>query len=852
MNITSRSRGALLRWTAVLTGVGLAVALGSTPAQAVGPIIKAAPVGPTTVVSLTFDDANADQTTAVTTMNQLGLKGTFYVPTGWVGLPGYLTQADLASMVAGGHEIGGHTVNHPDLATLTPTEAIRQICQGRATLAEWSIPTRSFAYPFATVTPALETAVKGCGFNSARGLGDIEGKSLGLPSCVGCGFSESFTPADPYATRAPDEVDSSWSLADLQKSVTNAETTGGWLQLTFHHICASGCDPTLTTTPTIFSDFATWLAARSATNNTTVKTVGDVIGGVVQPLAGTTVVPEAGPGVNGVQNPGFEDAGTAGMPRCWQKGGFGTNTATFSTVTTAHTGLAAEQLVVSGLTSGDAKAIVTQDLGDCAPTVTPGKTYSLRAWYTSTVPTQFDVYLRNGVGVWAYWTSSTQFLASATFAQAVATTAVIPPGTTGISFGLNLITNGTLVSDDYALYDAATAPGILVPATPTITGTATVGQILTAVPGAWTPTTTTFTYQWLRAGTDIVGATAATYTLVAADLGKAISVRVTGSATGFTPLPVVSAATAPIANGTVTATQVSGPNRYSTAVAVSVANFLPGVARVYVANGENFPDALSAAPAAAHFQSPVLLTPQAAVPAAVLTEIGRLKPGKIVVVGSTVVVSDAVVAQLAAIAPVVRVAGANRYATSQAIALDAFGAGGAKSAYLATGENYPDAVAAGPAAAHFGGPIILVPGAATTLDAATGSLLTTLGATTVRIAGAPTAVSTGIETAAKAVTGVTTVKRNAGSNRYGTAAAINQDAFLTSDTAYVATGQNFPDALVGGAVAGGKDSPLYLSPTECFDKTALAEIQRLGATKVVLFGGPPALGPNVLSMTSCP
>jgi Leucine-rich repeat (LRR) protein len=64
---------------------------------------------------------------------------------------------------------------------------------------------------------------------------------------------------------------------------------------------------------------------------------------------------------------------------------------------------------------------------------------------------------------------------------------------------------------------------------PTIDGTAQVGQKLTAQPGAWTPAPVDFTYQWLRNGTAIKGATGVTYLVADADLGATLSVAVTGS-----------------------------------------------------------------------------------------------------------------------------------------------------------------------------------------------------------------------------------------------------------------------------------------------------------------------------------
>jgi hypothetical protein len=86
---------------------------------------------------------------------------------------------------------------------------------------------------------------------------------------------------------------------------------------------------------------------------------------------------------------------------------------------------------------------------------------------------------------------------------------------------------------------------------------------------------------------------------------------------------------------------------------------------VYVATGENFPDALGAGPAAAMVKGPILLVQSDAIPSATAAELVRLSPGKIVIVGGTAVVSASVEAALGAYASTVeRVAGANRYETA--------------------------------------------------------------------------------------------------------------------------------------------------------------------------------------------
>ncbi|TBN58056.1 ExeM/NucH family extracellular endonuclease [Glaciihabitans arcticus] len=75
---------------------------------------------------------------------------------------------------------------------------------------------------------------------------------------------------------------------------------------------------------------------------------------------------------------------------------------------------------------------------------------------------------------------------------------------------------------------------------PVITGRNAVGVKLTATVGAWTPVASKLTYRWLRNGASISGASKATYTTTKSDAGKAITVLVTGTATGFTPVSVAS------------------------------------------------------------------------------------------------------------------------------------------------------------------------------------------------------------------------------------------------------------------------------------------------------------------------
>jgi hypothetical protein len=224
-------------------------------------------------------------------------------------------------------------------------------------------------------------------------------------------------------------------------------------------VCTSGCE--ISVTPAVLDQFAAWLKARTtaANGNTRVVTVGDAVGGPVKPAVSGPAAPgPIEPGVNGVVNPGMETLEADGTPSCWMRGGYGTNTAALTVASPGRTGSRAGQVSVSGYVDGDAKWLPRFDSGGCSPTVAPGRTYSLRSWYTSTAVTQFAVYLRDSQGAWHYWTSSPWFAAAPTYTQAMWTTPPIPDGMTGISFGLNMFANGTLRTDDVAIYDSLGAP----------------------------------------------------------------------------------------------------------------------------------------------------------------------------------------------------------------------------------------------------------------------------------------------------------------------------------------------------------------------------------------------------------
>ena len=188
------------------------------------------------------------------------------------------------------------------------------------------------------------------------------------------------------------------------------------------------------------------------------------------------------------------------------------------------------------------------------------------AWSAGTTPLPASdltyQWLRNG-GVIDGATASTYTLAAADVGTKVSVTVT---GT---------FTGYTTTSKTSATHTVS--GGTLTTSVPTISGTVQVGEEMTANPGTWTAGSTplqasNFTYQWLRNGTNIPGATDSTYTFVAADAGTRISVRVTGEYPGYATVSKTST-TQKVAAGTIATTM---PTITGTPVVGNMLTALPG------------------------------------------------------------------------------------------------------------------------------------------------------------------------------------------------------------------------------------------------------------------------------------
>ncbi|WP_248292447.1 polysaccharide deacetylase family protein [Actinomycetospora sp. TBRC 11914] len=439
--------------------LGLAIAVLSASALMFPTADTASPNRPLTV-SLTFDDGRANQMVAQQLLKKHAMTGTFYINSSSIEVPGgHMTRGDLDVLEASGNEVGGHSANHLSLSSLSTDEAERQVCTDRNTLLSWGHAATSFAYPFSDLNATVQSIAARCGYDTARTVGGLRSPR----GCTDCPATEPTPPADIYATRTAADVDETWTLEELENTVTKAEATnGGWLTFVFHDVC-DGCEQR-SIRASVLDQFLTWLQARSALH-TTVKTVREAVGGSMKPPAAPPPPPPpGGPGVNTVRNPSLETVSPvdADLPRCFESAGYGDNSVTFSRVNDAHSGKFGERLTMNSWTEGDAKLLPLMDLGECSNQVTSGRRYEVSAWYKSDVEVSLRLFTRNAVGQWTFWTYSPPFSPASGWTRASWISPATPADALAVSFGLAIDRVGTLTTDDYGFAEVPrlTSPAV--------------------------------------------------------------------------------------------------------------------------------------------------------------------------------------------------------------------------------------------------------------------------------------------------------------------------------------------------------------------------------------------------------
>lgn len=235
------------------------------------------------MVTFTFDGTFKGQVEAARILDQDDFAGTFYINSGYLGFPAYLSVDELRDISRAGHEIGGGSLYGNDLSRQSYERAQQEACDDRATLAQLGNQVTSFSYPHGAVTAQAVSVAKACGYNSGR---DVAGLYQSPTDCSSCPKAETIPPKDDFSVRT---VASGASLVALKESVERAERGGGWVPLVFTRVCR--CPDRVSAGDAIstadFEEFVRWLAQRP--ESTRVRTVDQVMGGALKPVVGTPV-----------------------------------------------------------------------------------------------------------------------------------------------------------------------------------------------------------------------------------------------------------------------------------------------------------------------------------------------------------------------------------------------------------------------------------------------------------------------------------------------------------------------------------------------------------------------------------
>jgi putative cell wall-binding protein len=295
-------------------------------------------------------------------------------------------------------------------------------------------------------------------------------------------------------------------------------------------------------------------------------------------------------------------------------------------------------------------------------------------------------------------------------------------------------------------------------------------------------------------------------------------------------------------------TRLQGANRYATAAQISQAAFPEsGVSKVFIASGQNFPDALSAGPVAATLAAPLLLTHPEFLIEDTRLELERLSPDEIVILGGVAAVSQALEEQLISAGwNVTRVTGANRFETSVLTSQLAFQT--ADTVFVAAGENFPDALAGSAAAIKESSPLLLVQGKSPAIIPAVASYLSDLRPSKIYVLGGPSVIS---DEVVAALGEYGDVERIWGADRIDTSVQIAKRFFRSAQAGIIAFAQNFPDALAGSMIASKLGIPIYTSFNDCINRGVINEFRRLGANSVYVLGGEAALSGRVAQLFPC-
>lgn len=266
-------------------------------------------------------------------------------------------------------------------------------------------------------------------------------------------------------------------------------------------------------------------------------------------------------------------------------------------------------------------------------------------------------------------------------------------------------------------------------------------------------------------------------------------------------------------------TRLYGQTRIETAIRISQEGWQKANT-VLLARADDFPDSMVSVPLSKRLDAPILLSYPDQLDPAILTEIKRLGAQNVIVLGGAGVMGETITSPLeAADLTWERIGGTDRYDTAVQVAKRL---GGNGQVILTNGENFPDALAIGPYAGTTETPILLT--GAKELPKVTKDTLESFGAYKLGNGGEAVAKTYVIGgegvVAPEVVKGLSGMTRISGKDRYETAARVywfaqeklgGQTQAGTLQKLLLVTGEDFPDALVSGALAAKQNAFLFMS-----------------------------------------
>jgi putative cell wall-binding protein len=263
-------------------------------------------------------------------------------------------------------------------------------------------------------------------------------------------------------------------------------------------------------------------------------------------------------------------------------------------------------------------------------------------------------------------------------------------------------------------------------------------------------------------------------------------------------------------------------------------------------SGENYPDALCSAPLAYKLNAPILLTDKNTLDGRTEKELIRLHVKNVYVIGGPAVVSESIITKLKNMnINCIRLSGSDRYGTAVEVAKfmqSNFGA--SKEVIAVNGEDYADALSVSSIAAAKGMPVILaypkyVQSVMDTLKGYIGAA----GITKTYVVGGSDVIENEVANA------FPNIERIYGDNKYerNVAVMVRFNSSINFKSLYLATGEDFPDALAGSVLAAKTASPIILVNNESAGMINYYSSQLQQIEHVSILGGEGAISSDLIN-----